>query len=284
MLLYRYFSSHAYETLKEAKLKTSRITAFNDPFEFLFVTKGKISAEMARDYVQSRLSNPECLQLAAQQIPGLLASKHPQKLLAKHVPGIVANMVKESEKIIQMPLNLREQMADKSIRVISFSDATINQLDEILLWSHYARMHEGTRIGFTFPDGIRYPFKISKVIYQDKRFTIDFALSGLGINIGQALVESAKVKSSAWRYEKEHRLLTHPELCEQRKMPDSKTECFIGFKREWVTSIDFGVRCPLTEIKRIVDLIKSDYSNNVSCRKGVFHKSEYALEYEPIGS
>ncbi|MDB6020652.1 MAG: hypothetical protein JWQ04_509 [Pedosphaera sp.] len=278
MLLYRYFASHVYETLKETRLKTSRITSFNDPFEFLFVTKGKFTAKMAREYVKSRLNNPDFLNLAALRIPGLLESKNPQRVLKANIPRIIANMVANPEMIMEAPLKLREQMSDKTTRVVSFSDSNINPLDEILLWSHYARMHEGIRIGFEFPNGIKNPFTISKIIYQDKRFAIDYS-QGL-TNLKYALVESAKVKSSAWRYENEYRLLTHPDFCEHRMMPGAKTECFLAFDREWIKSIDFGMRCPQEEINRIINLIKTGYSKAILCRKAVLHKSEYALEYE----
>jgi len=47
MLLHRYFNTHAFETLKDAKLKTSRISTFNDSFEFLYVSVGEIKPEEA---------------------------------------------------------------------------------------------------------------------------------------------------------------------------------------------------------------------------------------------
>jgi hypothetical protein len=116
MLLHRYLGSHAYETLKEAKLKTSRITSFNDPFEFLFITKGKITAANARGYVQSRLNEPHFLHLAAQTIPGLLESSNPQKLLRKHIPRIVANIVNNGDKLIEFPLSRQKHAGCKLLR------------------------------------------------------------------------------------------------------------------------------------------------------------------------
>jgi len=35
MILHHYFASHAFEALIEARLKTAKISDFNDPFEFL---------------------------------------------------------------------------------------------------------------------------------------------------------------------------------------------------------------------------------------------------------
>lgn len=280
MLLYRYFGSHTYETLRDAKLKASRLTNFNDPFEYLFVTKGKITASMARKYVLSRLDHPDFLRQAALRIPGLLTSKNPKQLLEPHIPRITANLVNNSESIVRLPLREREQLAE-SIRVVSFSDAKSKSLDEILLWSHYAKMHEGIRIGFEFPEDIKYPFKVYKVNYSEKRYEIDFANGILTFDVLQALIESAKVKSLAWQYENEYRILTHPDCCEKVEL-GSLVECFLAFDRNWVKAVDFGVRCPQSEIQRISDLLKSDYPKNILCQKAVFHESEYALNCEPV--
>lgn len=281
MLLHRYFGSHAFETLKEAKLKTTRITSFNDPFEFLFVTTGKFTAPIARKYVLSRLKDPEFLQIVAHNFPGLRTAKNPNKFLEKNTPLIVANFVKNSDSIMQLPFKMREEMADRSTRIVCFSNSSINPLDEILLWSHYAKMHEGIRVGFEFPKDIKFPFKIYKVDYREKRLVIDVSQGLSDQSLGQAVVDSAKVKSLAWKYEDEYRLITHPDFCEHRTMPDSKQECFLAFEREWVKSIDFGVRCPEKEIELMLDLLKTDYPKIVR-RKAVFHKTEYALEYEMI--
>jgi hypothetical protein len=281
MLLHRYFGSHALETLKEAKLKTTRITSFNDPFEFLFVTTGKLTAPMARKYVLSRLKEPDFLQIVAHNFPGFSTAKNPKKFLEKNTPLIIANFVKNSDDIMQLPFKMREEMADRSTRVVCFSNSAINPLDEILLWSHYANKHEGVRIGFEFPKNIKFPFKIYKVEYTEKRLVIDVSQGMLDQTLGQAVVESAKMKSLAWKYEDEYRLITYPDVCEHRTMPDSKKECFLTFEREWVKTIDFGVRYPEKEIELILNLLKTDYPKIVR-RKAVFHKTEYALEYKEI--
>ena len=281
MLLHRYFGSHAFETLKEAKFKTSRITSFNDPFEFLFVTEGKLTAQQVRKYISARRNDYEFLQIVAYNFPGFRTAKNPQKYLDEISPLIVANFVKNSENIIKLPFEMREEMADKGTRIVCFSNSVISQLDEILLWSHYAKKHEGVRIGFEFPNDIRFPFKIFKVDYREKRLAIDVSQGLSDQTLGHAVVDSAKIKSVAWKYEDEYRLMTHPDVCVHRTMSDSKQECFLAFEREWVKSIDFGVRCPRPEIQRLLDLLKTDYPKIVK-RKAVFHKTEYALEYPPF--
>ena len=188
MLLHRYFGSHALETLKAAKLKTTRITSFNDPFEFLFVTTGKFTAPIARQYVHSRLKDPEFLQIVAHNFPGLRTAKDPKKFLEKITPLIIANFVNKSDDMMQIPFKMREEMADSSTRIVCFSNSAINPLDEILLWSHYAKMHEGIRIGFEFPKDIKFPFKIYKVDYSEKRLVIDVSQGLSNQTLGRRLL------------------------------------------------------------------------------------------------
>ncbi len=45
MKFYRYFGSHAYETLLEKKMLVSRLSKFNDPFEFLFRSGGVMAVQ-----------------------------------------------------------------------------------------------------------------------------------------------------------------------------------------------------------------------------------------------
>ena len=216
MLLHRYFGSHAFETLKEAKLKTSRLSSFNDPFEFLFRATGNMNAKRAREYILSRRNNADFLHTASQFIPGLFVDKKADKVFEKKIPQLIANMVANFEKYKNMPLENRERMTDKTIRVICFSDANVKPLDEILIWSHYAKRHEGVRIGFEIPDEIKWEFEIFKIKYQEKRLEVDFSYGFSNETTGRALIDSAKVKSLAWQYENEYRLLTTPRRCEEK--------------------------------------------------------------------
>jgi hypothetical protein len=195
MLLHRYFGSHGFETLKEAKLKTSKLSSFNDPFEFLFRATGNMTAKKAREYLLSRRHNPDFLQTASQFIPGLLTNKNVDKIISKKIPQLTAVMVANFEKYKKMSLDNRVITTDKFLRVICFSDANVKPLDEILIWSHYSKKHEGIRIGFEIPDGITYPFKIIKITYQEKRHEVDFSNGFSDEAVGQVLIDSAKIKS-----------------------------------------------------------------------------------------
>jgi hypothetical protein len=108
--------------------------------------------------------------------------------------------------------------------------------------------------------------------YRKQRVAVDMAaLHKTGTE--EAMRNCLQTKSTAWRYEGEHRLLTHPWLCEERILANQATECFIDFQRSWVKFVDFGVRCSIEIERKIIDLLKAKYPH-VVCRKAEFHKSE----------
>jgi len=105
---------------------------------------------------------------------------------------------------------------------------------------------------------------------------------GLGSDhVKVALTEMLKVKSLAWKYEREYRLITSPKFCVSKQLQTGETADFFPFKREWVKCVDFGVRTASKEIQTMQELLRKAYPN-VQLRKAVFHPSDYALEYEPV--
>jgi hypothetical protein len=69
--------------------------------------------------------------------------------------------------------NLIEPMANRTLRVVCFSESAVDRLDEILMWSHYADKHNGASIGFEFPDGITFPFKVVRIDYRKERIVLN---------------------------------------------------------------------------------------------------------------
>jgi len=295
MLLHRYFGSHAFETLKKSKLKTSRISDFNDPFEFLFVPiiQKEITSEAARGALRFFQENPDFLMgifsnnPQYQQLPVPLTEEIIQQSLRNNEDWWIATIVKNwhiIKETIKLPtIQRRRQVIDMELRAICFSDAnTVSRQDDILLWSHYTKGHTGVRIGFEFPTN---QFQIVGMKYEMERVKVDVSFWLDDGSILKALEESATVKSKAWKYEGEYRLFTKTGCCEpiEMKKCDSTTtiEHFLEFKHEWVKTVDFGALYPDAEVQPVIELLKKEYPNAV-CRKAKFHETEYALEYEQI--
>ena len=287
MLLHRYFGSYAFETLKNASLLAARISTFNDPFEFLYIATGKMTASKARKIAEYKFNNPDespnfWLE-ARKRYPNAKNELELKKLVKKQIPQIVINLVNGFEKIKNTTLENRGWTADQNLRAICFCAAQeVKLLDEILIWSHYAKKHEGVRIGFEFPSEIINPFKIVKIAYQEKRVEIDLSQTIENEIAGKMLMQSLQTKSIAWEYEHEYRLFAAKDKCREQNITDLTKEYFLDFNKEWVKSVDFGVRCPHSEVERILKLVRSEYPQKVICKKAVFHKTEYALEYQQI--
>ena len=293
MLLHRYFGSHAFETLKEAQLKTSRISSFNDSFEWLYAPVGRIAPEEAERCLPSLRRNPILRQAMVetnQKQGSPLSDRQIEEGLNNLTGEFVASIWPDIVKRTELSLERGRQIKDKEARVICFSDPEwverLKKQGEILLWSHYANKNAGIRIGFEFPDGITGLFEITPITYQENRPEVVFSPSlEADEQTLEAIKKASTVKSKAWEYEGEFRLFTRIDLCERREVKKCHApaveEHFLRFKREWVKSVDFGVFCPDAEIQRVDALLKTHYPNVIP-RKAEMHKTDYAFEYKQV--
>jgi len=142
MILHRYLASHAFDTLRDAKLKTSRISSFNDPFEFLYVSVGKTTPEDVERFVRNRHSGPFfalCKSMLEQLVPGLLFTENDFRLFLND-PKKIAGIAQEWPEIVKredLTFERRRHLIDRELRAICFCDPSrVSLLDEILLWSY----------------------------------------------------------------------------------------------------------------------------------------------------
>jgi hypothetical protein len=293
MLLHRYFGSHAVETLQDAKLKTARISSFNDSFEFLYFSRGEVTAPQMRQFVDARISDPVLLFdviKANHQSANPLSDAEMKARINEAQPSLTEDGVKAWPKIVkqtELTMGRRRHIIDQELRAVCFcAPDRVRKSDEILLWSHYANKHQGVRIGFNFPDGIREPFEIREITYQKSRVEVVWSLGDDETTL-EALERSATIKCSVWEYEREFRLFTKTTHCEPREIthPNSTTtlEHFLHFRREWVVQVDFGVFCPESIVKELGKVLAADYPKVIP-RRAECHESEYAFEYKPIGT
>ena len=254
------------------------------------VTVGRMTPEEARKSAPSVLCDPVLILgviEANQKLPNPLSDGQIKAGLNNVKGADVAKIWPDIVNGTEISLEKRRQIIDREHRAICFSDPSkVKKPGELLLWSHYADKNKGIRIGFEFPDGLGEPFEIIEIIYQKNRPVVVFFPSPeADKHTIKAIEEAAKVKSIAWEYEGEFRLRTRIDLCEKRELTKCHApaveEHFLGFKREWVKSVDFGVFCPDIEIQRVVDLLKTDYPNVIP-RKAEMHKTEYAFEYKQV--
>ena len=279
MLLFRYFGSHAFETLRDNLLKTAAVATLNDPFELLYQLTGVMTPAKAKRYFKRRIKSDDFFHLAQQHNPAIKSKKDLKQFAGANQDKLIGNLVSSYSRL--KAEGFVEKMAERSMRVICFSDCTVESLDEILIWSHYANKHTGIRIGFEFPEGIKYPFKVIPIDYRKERVALNLSEGADSIQVQNAMLETIKVKSIAWKYECEHRLITVPDFCELKLVQNNEPAHFFRFKRDWVKFVDFGVRTSTKEIQIMKEFLQKEYPS-VQLRKAVFHSTDYALKYQAV--
>lgn len=270
-LLFRYFGSHAFESLRDCELMTSRIERLNDPLEFKYRVTGT-------------MTHRRCLALICR------FSKKPKSYWRNNPAQLEAEIaeLRKCQRGFAEAAEPEKLKLSRDYRVVCFSSATVSKKSEILLWSHYANKHAGVRIGFTFPANLRDPFRLYKVKYRKLRVQLDATIGADGIDHMKKVFEECQYrKSSAWNYECEYRGISHLTEVkgrEQRRikvMGDRRWELFLKIDPSWVRYVDFGLNCPKKEKSRLIKLLKHDYPH-VICRQAKPHESAYALTYDPI--
>lgn len=275
MLLFRYFGSHGLETLQQSLLKTATVSALNDPFELLYQLTGSMTMSKAKRQLNQRIKSDGFLAMARNYNPRIKTRRDLKKFMANNRGKIARNLVANYSDL--RAENFAED-ADRILRIVCFSEATVDRLDEILIWSHYANKHQGVRIGFEFPDEIEFPFKIIPVQYQKERVALDLTQGLHAPHVKEAIGNNVKVKSLAWEYEREHRMLASPKFCTRKQLQNSEFADFVPFKKEWVRHVDMGVRASQKDIQAMKEFLLREYPT-VQLRLSSFHSTDYALEY-----
>jgi len=278
MIIFRYLASHALESLRDVMLKVARVSSFNDPFECMYRATGTMTRAKAKAYLRSRERSRDFFQDLMQRHPHLKSIEAARRYLKANLERFADVLVANYDQIKDTPMQERERIMDSTMRVVCFSSSEASQFDEILLWSHYAGMHKGVRIGFEFPSGVTNPFKISAITYQNERVGVDLSVDAGQESVKDALLISTKTKSTAWTYEKEFRLVTIPLYCVSSKRANREIVEFFPIEREWVRRVDFGVRFNRHLREPILNIVKKDYPH-AECFQADYHKTDYALTY-----
>ena len=279
MLLHRYLGSHAWETLQSGCLKTSKLSEFNDPFECMFRVQRNSSIQDIRKYVMSRKNSANFWVMVNQRFPNLTQGPSSSRAFDKLLPILTADIKRRHDEICDHLFSNRLEW-DKYFRIICFSAADIHKQDEILLWSHYASHHKGVRLSFEFPKLRTQSYWVRKVDYEDHRVAINFFTDFEPDRLTAFLEKCIRLKSTAWKYECEYRLITAPEACEEQKHGAQKMDMF-RFTPDSLRIVDLGARISEDEKTRINDVVGDKYPHAI-VRQAKFHDSEFALGYVDV--
>ncbi|MGC4073164.1 MAG: DUF2971 domain-containing protein [Nibricoccus sp.] len=281
--LFRYFNSHAYESLNAGELLVSPVSNFNDPFEFRYQISGDLTQAKAQRHVKRAFRSSEALQALRKKFP---QAKRDELRRMLRDPIKIQQAAKDfiSSNKARSAYDEESALARMDIdgRMCCFSSTEVTPFEEILLWSHYSAKHTGVRIGFELLlDGSDSHYNLRPVRYAKERVRMDIAADPRGVIIKDSLREAMYTKALGWEYEREHRLFTLRKYCRERTTSARLSRTFLPFHPDVVWTVDFGIRCPAEEQVKISSLVRRKYPNAL-LRKGSIHPTNLAIIYTPI--
>ena len=271
---YRYLGSHWMDSLATTELKAADVDEFNDVFD----GRGKTINELTDDAV-IRHANTEIIH----KIPGMTP-----ELAAACLDNLGVDFLRtQFSSCVRNAVLNRDAMHESKVICFSALEGTDYESDA-LMWSHYAKNWSGVRLGFEFLYDLHKPinfatattpFVIDYVRYGD-RPVID--LSKLTQIVGDAYFAACfrmfmLSKSSAWKYEKEWRMVIQNSDAIVRYV-DNKINYFCKFHRQLLKSVDIGPCMKPRQQAELVLFLKSYYPH-VIIRKVVLHDEDYGFDY-----
>ncbi|GEM_PF-3659985 len=285
MELYRYFSSHVFQTLNENQLMLAKPSTLNDPFEACFNYKNKPTESTFRKILRKQLTTYASYLEHKKQFPNEIKNKNDYKEHCRNnLEAYAKSYYEEYLKNPNAEVIRFKEIQDWTLRVSCFTATSTKPEKEVLMWSHYANKHQGFRIKFELPEN-NGKFFIKKINYKERKTEID-SLAQLDIVTKNTHMKILTTKSSIWEYENEYRMFFPYTLDGHyivKKGVDDKFRSYCPIESNQVLAVDFGLNCKESEISKIVNLIKNrkDY-NHVKLRRAAYHPTDYALQYEAI--
>ncbi len=268
MRIFKYIDHHGLDVVRDRRLKVSLAQKLNDPFELSprIAPTDYTLRSLARLLRQDHLVRNAYAKEGQQR--GLSSFKRFKRVYLRDLP-------KRAEKLmVQLPNNVETlrarfaQFFSKRFRLLCCS----KRKDSILMWSHYAKNHEGMVIEF---DTCETPLSqllrghICEVTYSDMK--PEFILVRSPVDFQVMLLNVAKTKSLAWSYEAEVRLLLPESRCVARE--------FFPFTEKAVKSVTFGCRCADDLRNRTLAVLAQPDYKHVQLFQARLSKTAYQLEF-----
>lgn len=278
----RYLGSHLDDVLTNCRLKVSRVSKLNDPFEFRYKCVGDFTKKEAEDFLQERLKRENFIQLlsGSNEFRGKSEEEIKNHFQEKKIE-IVNNILETMPDAHRQIIDDVSENADKTIRIICFSKPTQKSLEELLLWSHYARSHSGSRIWIDLSLEPLLAIKQYEVKYRDDLVSLDISDPNIDLNSEHTFTKALETKAKCWKYEQEIRVLIDKNHCKSQKIGENIFE-YIDISLKSLTRIDFGVRFPEEERNAHIESLKAKGISNIEFFQCKRSYDKYAIEYKKI--
>ena len=272
-LLFKYCDARGVDILQNLRLKVTPPIEFNDPFEFM----PKVDTKFTRDGIEKRLSSTRLLRGFWRKISSDLDFETFREAYMKELHRPRARHIRETL------IELQRAAAKEKEGVLTFMSrrfgvACYSEIaDDILMWAHYAKSHQGVVIGFDVQHRFfRLGQNLMPVIYRSERVDATFDYNGL--QLGEPGLSIFRSKSPHWGYEREWR-----QFFLLRKSAKIQTEsgCVLYFQKLPPTVINqviLGFRCSPEIEGAVRDALTHRNLRRVQLRRAVLHERDFRLK------
>lgn len=237
-VLYRYraFDQNTESSLNVGNQMFSIPLKFNDPFDCQISDRGEFTNDELLNYLTGAgLSNEEASTILLRNA----------QLQGEMLPELVA-------------LSRNKMMHSVGMLCLS------KRADSILMWSHYAKSHEGYVLGFTVKNDPIFFAAPYNVQYEEKYPEFSYIKKPTDI-----LPKVMGTKSKEWEYEQEVRIIKHgPGL--------------YPFHKKCLTEVILGCRVSNENVVLMAQLLGSDEYRHVKIKQAKISHSQFVLEIENI--
>jgi hypothetical protein len=277
MILHKYCNNFGLDTLINLEMKANIPSGFNDPFEFLPKSIGKWNLTQSKNLLMKKNFNDGIFQELRKL--GILMNKKEFKIKLKKDINTFAKLLSNKfseEHIWNMILRMRDK-ADEITRIICFSSEETDEMEQILLWSHYTDKHCGIRFHFDTELLVESDDKLEKINYSLVRPTFDSTLEPTSIQFQNQLMESFRTKSKVWEYEKEYRLFVFPTKCCSKIIKNEKM-FFLKFNPKSLVRVDLGVNSTKPTEQVILTEINKNEKSHIKVFRAKINSEKYKLD------
>jgi hypothetical protein len=254
MIVYKYLTPCRIDVLEHSRIRFTQPAALNDPFETFpcFLDFGPWLFNEMRDRETKQF--------------GVQASQESLRKLEIMV----------AKKLVELPDILSQHFVILSLSTVC---------DNAIMWSHYADSHRGFVIGFDATSGFFSPGGgkaidgLKSVCYSDTRYRMP--KTGFhSLNDPELREANAGVfftKGINWSYEREMRILAHPNSADVVLPDPSGHEIrLFNFPVDSVKEVIFGFKISEADQHRAFDLVRSKYPL-ATIGKALPHESQFAV-------
>jgi Protein of unknown function (DUF2971) len=239
MLLYKYLAPDRVPVLESLTIRFTQPGALNDPFDVKpHITEVISSGSEFEEQMDSVLANemPKLNAALAAESGGEITPEIAD-ILSNYVRTVgKGNFERLAKQMLPTVRSLFHDTINRFIGVLSLSEDPLN----LLMWSHYGQSHQGFVLGFDSAHAY-FNQKISdhdefrhlrQIEYRNERPTGPLnAMDGVTVFV---------VKSSAWQYEREWRMLLPLEHASQRIETEKWPIYLFGYPADAVKEVILG--------------------------------------------